>query len=185
MLSMYLAMLDEVSEKERFTKLYDKYRLLAMKISFSMLRDEVLAVDATSDAFMAMARYIKSLPPESDEAHERAYIIKVVKNTALNLRKKENGRIVPLAFEDYYESTEEYSPVNALIQEEGVRRIIGVIKGMSETYRDILIMKYVYDMSAVQISAQFGIPYDTVKSKIRRGTQILQESLSKEAKSYV
>ena len=51
---------------------------------------------------------------------------------------------------------------------------------MPENVKDILILRYVYDFSMLEISNTLGINPNTVKTRLRRGTAELRLNLTKE-----
>ena len=59
MLSFYLLMLDDESEKYRFEQIYNKYESMMAKIAMAILKDEDPAAEATSNAFVAICKNIK------------------------------------------------------------------------------------------------------------------------------
>ena len=182
MLAICLAMLDEPSDKERFIRLYNKYSDFMYRVAFSMLRNQELAFDSVQNAFISIAKNIKTLPSENESDHEQAYVITCVKHSAINVGKKASSRIYTLELQEFSGVSSEYSPLDSLVMEESVQNLILVIEKMPETYRDILILKYVNGLSCVEISKHLSIPYNTVKSKALRGTLILQESVRKSMK---
>ena len=182
MLSFYLSMLEEVGEKERFTRIYNKYYNLMYKVAFSMLGDSEFAFDAVQNTFVKIAKNIKSLPSESDPAHEKGYIIKGVKHATINIGKMASLKVHTIELEECYVPSSECSPAEIIIAEEDSRAIIDVMSKMNETYRDILILKYVNGLSAKEISEYLDISYNTVKSQLQRGTEMLKETISKKEK---
>lgn len=176
MLTVYLAMLDTEAEKQSFEKIYKKYKDQMIGIAFSILNDKYYAEEALDDAFVAIAKTIHSLP-QDDELHTSNYVYKVVRNAAIRVLKK-NNKSAPLdVYANLNNISDHQSPLDNLIDQENVKRISDYIKGMSEDSRNILMMRFLHNMSYVDISVSLGINLNTVRTKLKRGTAILQERI--------
>ena len=180
MLSFYLAMLDNDGEKERFEILYNKYKVRLSKYAYYLLRDEDLAFNAVSSAFIAVAKNMKTFSSSLTPECERAYLYKSVKNYAINEANKRKRRRIILDIPDYEEIPSSDTPADEIITNEEINKIMKVIEGMKETHRDLLTFKYVYGMNPEEISEITGIPLNTVKSQLRRSIAMLQECFAKE-----
>ena len=51
---------------------------------------------------------------------------------------------------------------------------------MDEKYRDILYLKYINGMNLHEIADILSLPYDTVKSRLKNGREIIRRILRKE-----
>jgi RNA polymerase sigma-70 factor (ECF subfamily) len=149
-------------------------------IAFSILHDEDATFDAVSAALMIIAKNIKSLPSESDADHERHFIYKVTRNAAIDELRKKKMRITPVTLDDYISESMEYIPADEVIRSEEIERIVSVISKMSEANRDVLMMRFVHNLSVVEISKALNLSVNTVKARIKRGRAILSEALSGE-----
>ena len=56
MLQLFLTLIEETTEKEKFEVLYYRYRDLMHYIAMAILHDEHLAEDAVQEAFFRVAR---------------------------------------------------------------------------------------------------------------------------------
>ena len=176
MLSLYLAMLEDENDQARFTVIYEKYSDLMGKIALSMTNDEILALDATDDAFVSIAKNIKSFPPSDNPKYECAYIQKVIKHATINAVKKQSQSTTILSL-DAFEVSSKSTPLSEAIENEEIQIIIRSIDEMSDIYKDVLTLKYVYGFSDKEIASSLNIPQNTVHQKITRGTKILRERL--------
>ena len=55
---------------------------------------------------------------------------------------------------------------------------------MSDTYRDVLIMRYVHGVTVKEISSVLGLSCETVKTKLKRGKAILRSILKNEGNRH-
>lgn len=87
MLTLYLNTIDYTDDKEKFEKLYIKYRSKMYYVAMSVLHDRYDAEDALHNAFIAVAKNINKIADiNSDET--TAYLFRTAKNTALNVYSK-------------------------------------------------------------------------------------------------
>jgi RNA polymerase sigma-70 factor (ECF subfamily) len=174
MLAICFALLDDPDDISRFTEIYQKYNVYMAKIAFSILGDEGYALEAVNDALVSMAKHIKKMPANTDKSHEQAYVNLVTRNSSLNIlrKNKQDGNVIYLDLGEYgYDNL----PETEILSNDVVERISGYIDKMSDVYRNVLRMKYLYDLSVHEISDILELSENTVRSKIRRGTEKLQE----------
>jgi RNA polymerase sigma-70 factor (ECF subfamily) len=173
---IYLAMLEDEDEMERFENLYDKYKTAVANISYSILKNEELTLDALDNVFIKIAKGIKTLP--SDESHERSYMYAVARTTAIDIARKKKTPILHLNVDIFSNSSAEDSPEKRLLRQELLNTIIKAIDKMEEKRRRILILRYVDDMKISDIARLLNIPEGSVKSHIKRGIAILRLSMN-------
>ena len=179
MLSFYLLMLDDESEKYRFEQIYNKYESMMAKIAMAILKDEDAAAEATSNAFVAICKNIKCFPSSGDEKHERYYVQVVIRNHAINVKHQKENRII-FASDNVVSPHDFVSLADEIAENDIVDKIVRYIDTMPEGYRDVLVMKYVYDMKVREIAAVLKYPENTVRSKIRRGISRIQQYVAEE-----
>lgn len=72
------------------------------------------------------------------------------------------------------------APDDTVIGHDAYDKILEAIRSLSDTYRDVCILKYVYDFKEREIAAILDLNPKTVNIRIHRGKQILRKSLRKE-----
>ena len=88
MLPFYLQLLETEGEKQKFERLYERYRRLMHWIAVGILQDEHLAEDAVHEAFLRILQNFDGID-EILSPKTRNFVVIVVRNTSLNLRKKQ------------------------------------------------------------------------------------------------
>ena len=175
MISLYLFMLDTDEEKSRFTHIYQKYSHNMTNIIYTVLHDDCDVKTALNDALCSIARCINSIP-QNDEICERSYVYKIAKNAALKLIKENNKRDRIICY--YTENAvDNRSPADELIENEGAKRILEHIYALPESYRDILIMRSLFEMSYKQIASALGINIGAARVRYSRGLALLREKM--------
>lgn len=173
MLAMYMALIEEEADREKFDRLYNTYKNMMFRIANSILRNPALADETVQDCFFKLAITIKEIP-DIPSKRARAMIITMTKNKARNNLKLEHYSDVVAAEDDDFISDSLADNIASTI---GFKRFLQEIKELDTVYRDILIMKYIHGLSANEISEILQIPIRTVETRIYRGRQILIEKL--------
>ncbi|MBQ8623079.1 MAG: sigma-70 family RNA polymerase sigma factor [Oscillospiraceae bacterium] len=170
MLSFYISQIDADYQSERFIRLYNKHRDKMMSAAFAILKNHHDAEEAVQNALFAIAKNI-AVMPDPDTKHGENYAVKAAKNHALNIAKKR--RLSAPIIEIYADGIDIAAEID---DRDECKRVVEAIYKMKSCYRDVLSAKFLYGMSAKEISVLFGVPLQTVKSRINRGIKILKKA---------
>jgi len=69
------------------------------------------------------------------------------------------------------------SPEHAAAANEVRERVAEALQGMPRDYRDVLTLRLVHELSAVDIAHAHGLPPATVRTRLRRGLELLRGAL--------
>lgn len=173
MLGICLTLIDEPSDKEKFEHLYYTYKEMMSKLAMSIMHNEDLVKETVQDCFLQIAEMIAEIPVV-ESRRTKALIVIMVKNKARdNLEAEHYDKVERLDNSDCISD----KIVNEIMTDLGYRKLIQELKGLDSTYRDILLLKIVYEFSANEISELLHIPPRTVDTRIYRGRKILKEKL--------
>lgn len=171
MLFLYLAIIDDEDERAKFEKLYYNYRKRMVYEAYLVLHNNADAEDAVHDTFIKIARNMKSIgDPDSDKT--LWYVLKAVKNTAINILHKnekltnfsELGDVEKLSDESFFEQ---------LGISENYKEVVDAIRRLDDTYRDAMFYHFVSEMKISEIAELLGRKRSTVKQQLVRGKKIL------------
>lgn len=97
MLGVYLALIDEPSDKEKFTEIYNHYRDMMHRRAMSILHNTVLAEEAVQESFLKIAKNISKIssPVCSKTA---SFIVIIVRNTSYDILRTEKPNITRGAY---------------------------------------------------------------------------------------
>ena len=177
MLSIFLDLIDDVSDKIFFEQIYENYQKQMFYIARKVLRDDQLAEDALQNTFLKMAINIKTLR-RLDETETKYYLYVSAKNAAIDLKKKLN-KIKTINIEDFYSLRAEDSTDTAEVFED-VDYIVGLIRKLPDKYLDVMYMRYVTGLTDKEISKVLNRKLNTVHKQISRGRQKFIEIYEKE-----
>lgn len=167
-LSMNIAQNRDRSDK--FMAIYTQYSGKMMAVSYSILKNHHDAEEAVQNALFSISKNIDFVP-DADTEHAKNYCLKAAKNHAINIAnsRKYNCELERISVEDVKASSD-----MAFCDEDNP--ILEAICDMKPIYRDILIAKYVYELSVKQIAQLYGLPTQTVKSRLARGVKLIRNS---------
>ncbi len=171
MLTIYLALIDEPSDKEKFTAVYNLYKNMMFRKAMSILHNESVAEEAVQESFLKIAKNISKIS-SPDCIQTRNFI---VRNTSLNMLKSEHGAISDELDEDIPDMS--MSVLNKVISDDGYEYLLKLIDDLDDIYSDALTLKLVMGYSSEEIAGILGVPKNTVISRVSRGKKILQKKL--------
>jgi len=146
------------SDNEKFDLIFTKYKNLMLHKAYEILKDPYLAEDAVSDAFL---RIYKNLGKIDDPASNRsvAFIVTIVKNTALTLYKKAaRARGESMETEALENVVDEGQDLESyVISNIEAESIYMLIDGLNDKYRQVFLLKYAHGYSNRDIAGLMGI----------------------------
>lgn len=175
MLLCYLNLLDTQEDKQKFEKLYNKYRSLMKYFALSILKDDGLAEDAVHDAFVKLIKYLNGIE-DIYSAKTKAFIITVIKSVAINNLKKEKKHYVI----NLDEQEELFVDKHDILENITAQELLSKINSLPDIYIDILELKIYHGLSDKQISDILGISYNAAKKRIERARKYLLKKLDEE-----
>lgn len=174
MLGFCLALIDEPNDKEKFAEIYSTYKEMMFCKALSILHNEAVAEEAVQESFLRIAKNISKI---SDVKCNRtaAFVIIIVRNTALNCMKAEHTNDKEcLNFEAPPISSDTLKEV---FSELGFNYLVNKITSLDLIYSDILSLKLLHQYSISEICSILDIPEKTAESRLYRGKKILAKSL--------
>ncbi len=148
-----------------------KYQELLYRIAFSNMKNQADAEDVVQEAF---CRYLKAKPVLADDAHEKNWFIRVVINICYDLQKSVwFSRTV--GFDTVPECEMKHFHLPYVQEDETLWQVME----LPAAYRNPLYLFYYEDYSIREIAKIMGLEEGTVKTRLRRGRQMLKEKLEK------
>lgn len=176
MLPIYISMLDTQEDRDKFEELYYRYKDLMYYVAFGILKDTHLSEDAVQAAFIKIINNLNKL--DMDNCHKtKAFVVIVVENVAKSMYSKRKKQYAVSFDEIEYEIADNAHDLNDLINKLDVAEIVSKIKLLSETDRNILTLKYIYDLSNKEIADILDIKGTTMRKRLERARQRLSTLL--------
>lgn len=87
---IFLNMLDNEEDRDKFVRIYEKYRYFLWYLANERLQDPYLAEDAVQETFLALTRHMDKTA-EVDSAATRNFLATIVKSKAIDLIRRRKG----------------------------------------------------------------------------------------------
>jgi RNA polymerase sigma-70 factor (ECF subfamily) len=158
-------------------------RLLA--VARRLVRDEADAQDVVQTAYLSAFRAVDQF---EGAAQISSWLHRIVVNTALmklrSRRRKPEESIEPLlpsflADDHHVEQFSDWSaPADVLLERKETRAIVRAsIDQLPESYRDVLILRDIEELSTQEVADALGLTTTAVKVRLHRGRQALSTLL--------
>jgi len=133
------------------------------------LLDEHRAADAVQETWLAALRR-----PPSRVDSARAWLAQVVRNAARTARERDGART---ARERRAARPEGQAAPDAESGFELQHRIAAALHALAEPYRTTIYLRYWRDLAPAEIARTQDVPVETVKTRLKRGLELLRSSL--------
>lgn len=173
MLDAFFTIQDPPKKKTLLEEIYEGYGKQMYFVAFRILQDEWAAEDAVQMALLGICKNqarLRDLDPE----RVRGYVLVAVRNAAFTIYQRER-RI--RSHEISCEELEQYPQEEKREADDVLMRIVA---SLPVIYRDILLLRYVYDMDHKQIAAAFGISNGAARQRLRRARGALMDKCKEE-----
>jgi RNA polymerase sigma-70 factor (ECF subfamily) len=149
----------------------------AYNLAYWLLQDREEAEDVVQDAYL---RAFQAYPAFKGE-NVKTWLLVIVRNTAFNAlkRRKRRGRLVSLA-EDLpllQVASEDPLPDTLIISEADRELLLRALAELPVTYRDVIVLRDIENLSYAEIAEVVGLPPGTVMSRLSRGRAQLRKAV--------
>lgn len=177
MLVLYMSLIDEEKDKEKFEKLYLAYKRQMILVGVAIVLSESDAEDIVHEVFLNIAtRHMDTINRISNETDLRNYLLKATKNTALNWRKKKQRLVYPGENVDIESPVFDLSDdkfIDYLCQKIEYDCVIGAIQSLEPRYRDVLYHHFVMEVSVPELAKYLNQSVSATKKQLVRGKKKL------------
>jgi RNA polymerase sigma-70 factor (ECF subfamily) len=154
--------------KTQFIKAYDDYADNLFRYCFFKIGSRELAKDMVQEIFTKTWVYMSK---GNEITNIKSFLYKTASNMVIDEYRKKHKKTESL--DNMYESGFDYAEDTNNIKYEKIdgEKAIEVIKSLPETYRDIIFMRYVQELSMKEISEITGESANTIAVRIYRGLE--------------
>ena len=171
MISLYLTMIDDESEKSLFESLYLKYRNYMFHIANGILNDTYLSEDAVHQAFLNVIPHLQKMTfEELDSAKTKGFLIVVTRNAAIDIYRKRHDTV---SLDDVGNMV--YDDTSAVDTHIEYLEMMKKINALPNKYKDVLLLKFVYGCDNKEIQSILKIKEATIWKRIQRARELLAE----------
>jgi RNA polymerase sigma-70 factor (ECF subfamily) len=148
-----------------FEQLYYRYRDWTYRLARRFTNDHETALDVIQETFTYLLR---KLPTLELTASMTTFLYPVVKHICLNIKRKNRDSSVKMEFFADLPAPKEHAMSSR-------NELAEVLSSLEEDYREILLMRFVDDMSFEEISRALELSLSTVKSRLYRSLEKLRD----------
>lgn len=175
MIELYLTLVDTDKNRDKLTKIYEKYKRLIKYIALKVYDNDEFAEDVTHDTIITLIGLLnRNKIGEVDCDKTKSLVATVAKRTALNklARDKKISYIDQEKLVGIADSSDGYSAVFA-------NDLVEAIKNMPDIYREVLELFALHDMSPRMIASVLKIKEATVRKRLQRARDMVKNILDK------
>lgn len=164
---------------EALTELIERHQPRVIALARAILKDPVLAEDATQETFL---RVVQRLPGfEHSEAELTHWILTIARNAALDLWRKRRvrgtvedfDRVEPLREgEDLNES-----PLDVLAAKEDAQAVAAAIETLPGPWREILVLRFFHHLEPAEAARVLGVSPENARIRLWRALRELRNRL--------
>ena len=181
MLSLYLNMIDNPEDQEKFTLLYDLYKEKMFYEANKILNNHYSSEDAVHDAFMSVVKNLHKIPDVYCR-QTKNYLLTIVRNAAFKIFNSKKKGDIPMSDEEFFEYEDSgFNLEDECLSKVNYEMIVYEILKLPEIYADVVYLDCVMDMKINEIAEELSISTETAKKRSQRGRNLLKEKLKKEA----
>lgn len=165
--------------QKKFEKIYDQYNARIFRFIYLKVSSQEIAEDLASEVFMkAWSSFAKATEDEKVE-NIQAYIYQIARNVIADHYRAKNVQAVPLGETAEMIESEDSPEKKAIVSLE-MERIKEALKGIHDDYQDLIIFRYVDELSYAEIAGITGKTEDSIRVGVHRALQALKQRLEGE-----
>ena len=150
---------------------YHEYADMMYRIALTYMRNREDAEDAVHDAFIT---YIEKAPRFSDDAHERAWMVRVTINKCLDTKRRHKIR-------QYMPLDDAEVESGSAVTDELPSELRDALDRLPDKLRLVTILHYFEGFSVSEVAAMTASTVSAVKMRLSRARETLKELLGGEA----
>lgn len=180
MLNAYLMLINSKREKIKFEEFYNKHSNFFLNYAQKFLKDRTKAEEAVHEAFLNMLENKEKYIDKPEKELRRLVTVLVRWRTLDLIRREDKISKSPIdEVEIYLEDNKK--PVEEKVELQSELEIMSrYLKELDEITKQILIMKYVEDMSYREIGEIMGLTEGNARVKAYRGKEKIRNKMVKD-----
>ena len=167
----------EPNIKEQFLTAHNVYTDVLFRHCYFRVYDRELAKDLVQETFYRTWTYLSQ---GKEVKNIRAFLYRVLHNVIVDEIRRKKSLSLDQLVEEGFSPKDESLP--DLEQRLVVKYIVQKLRLLDESYRDIVQMRFIDDLSPKEISAVLGVSENVVSVRIYRGMNKLRQLTEKELK---
>ena len=177
MLVLYLSLIDEEKDKQKFEKLYSTYKKQMSMVAIMIVKNQTDVEDIVHDVFLNVAtKHIDTINRITDETDLRNYMLKATKNAALNWEKKKRRWVYfseNIEMENKIVELSNDTFIDCLCKKMEYDRVVVALQFLEPRYRDVLYYHFVLEIPVPELAKFLNQSLSATKKQLVRGKKKL------------
>lgn len=178
MLTLYLSMLDEESDKDDFAALYERCKGRALHLALALVRERALAEDAVHEGFLYLAENYQRLSRKYTQGLD-GYFFQCVECRAKNILRTRKREASFDAQNDFPSLAVDVNPEMQIAAQARLEQVVAIIQGLPEKYRSVLEL-YCTGWTVEQIAQAEGMTKGAVQKRLERARKMVRTAAGDE-----
>ncbi len=180
---IYADLIDDVGNRLLFEEIYEKYYQQMFFVASKILHDDYEAEDALQDAFIRIAKNMKTISAITNQRDLFYYLMRAAENAAHN-RTRQTKHYTSAATIDNLEGVSDHSFWESVCTKMDYERLVSMISNLPKKYREVLYYHYVLEFSVPEVARGLGLKLSTAKQRLVRGKKILMSEIEREGRFH-
>jgi len=172
----YVQIIDDPKQLVTFEKIYETYAKQMFYAARRILGDDYEAEDAVQDAFIGIARNMKTVSRISNKSDLFFYLQTAARNAALNRLPKKKIYTESVSVEESW-NISGGSFWQELCDKLDYEALVDVIGELPETYQEALYLHIAMELTIKETAALLQIKLATAKQRLVRGKKLLIQKI--------
>lgn len=163
---------DPETIKQAFLKAYEEFSDAIFRYCYAQTSSRETATDLAADTFTKAWQYIAD---GKTVEQMRPFLYRIATNAIIDYRRKKKESSLDAMMEegyDYADSTDIVGEREAMFESE---QAMAILAELDDKYKDVLMMRYVEDMSVKDIAQAIGESENNTSVRIHRGLDKLKK----------
>jgi RNA polymerase sigma-70 factor (ECF subfamily) len=168
-------------DQKAFAELMGYYKESIYYLLFNMVKSEDDADDLTLETF---GKAFKSLDQYIPNYAFSTWLFKIATNKGVDFLRKTRNKVKHISLSNGGDDEESWQPIHTLkasgpspeekmISKQKGLLMRNVIDKLNEPYKEIIEMRYLDELSYLEIAEQLELPVGTVKARLHRGRELM------------
>ena len=163
-------------DADAFEQLVAAYRNQVFRLALRMCGNEADADEVAQEAFLSAW---KGLPNFRGESRFSTWLYQLTTHAAIDLMRREKRQAAAEDIDEITAADDGPSPQQQVERTETQREIRSALMQLPEEYRQVLLLRFMQELSYEEIGQTLKLPAGTVKSRLNRAKAQLKDILSR------
>jgi len=159
-------------DERAFLALYDRYASHIYALTLRILRDPMLAEEATQDSFLKL--WSRAHTYQAERGTLLVWLLTIARRTALDRLRLEGRRPLLSDSADPEDLWQSLPDGNTVPEEARWRSMHFAVQSLTPEYRQVIELAYYQGLSQSEIAEVLGWPLGTVKTRVRSALEQLR-----------